>query len=150
MRTFHGIAELEEAVGTHLGYSSWHSVTQAQVDAFAAATGDYQWIHVDPEQAAAGPFGATIAHGYLTLSLVPMLSREVYAVDGVQMGVNYGADRLRFPAAVPTGARVRAGVELIAVKPTRTGYQVATRVTIACEGSERPACVVDALALLVP
>ncbi|MGV9871004.1 MaoC family dehydratase, partial [Rhodococcus koreensis] len=91
MRILNGIAELEQVVGTHLGYSGWHTVTQQQVDLFAEATGDHQWIHVDAEKANDGPFGGTIAHGYLTLSLVPMLSWEVYKVDGVRMGVNYGA-----------------------------------------------------------
>lgn len=150
MRVFDGIAELEQAVGTHLGYSEWHTIDQARIDAFADATGDHQWIHVDPARAADGPFGSTIAHGFLTLSLLPMLTAEVYQVQGVKMGINYGADKLRFPSAVPVGAKVRAGIELMAVTPNALGYQVATRVTIEREGGDKPACVIDILAVVVP
>jgi acyl dehydratase len=150
MRVFDGIADLEKAVGTHLGHSEWHTVDQDQIDAFAAATGDHQWIHVDPAKAAEGPFGSTVAHGFLTLSLVPMLTWQVYKVEGVTMGVNYGADKLRFPSPVPVGSRVRAGVELTSVTPNKLGYQVATRVTIERNGGDKPACVVDMLAVVVP
>jgi acyl dehydratase len=150
MRVFDGVAELEEAVGTHLGHSEWHTVNQDQIDAFAAATGDHQWIHVDPAKAAEGPFGSTVAHGFLTLSLLPMLTWQVYKVEGVKMGVNYGADKLRFPSPVPVGSRVRAGVELTSVTPNKLGYQVATRVTIELDGSDKPACVADMLAVVVP
>ncbi|GAA3649905.1 MaoC family dehydratase [Nocardioides ginsengisoli] len=150
MRIFDGIGELEAAVGTHLGHSEWHAVPQSQIDAFADATGDHQWIHVDPERAADGPFGTTIAHGYLTLSLLPLLVAEVYRLDGVKMAVNYGADKLRFPSPVPVGSRVRAGVELTGVKQIALGYQVATRVTIERDGGDKPACVVDMLAVVVP
>lgn len=150
MKIFNGIAELEKAVGTHLGFSDWHEVTQEQVNMFADATGDHQWIHIDTEKAAQGPFGATVAHGFLTLSLLPMLAAEVYSVEGVKMGVNYGADKLRFPSPVPVGSRVRAGVELNGVTPNSLGYQVATRVTIEREGGDKPACVVDMLAVVVP
>ncbi|WGY02867.1 MaoC family dehydratase [Nocardioides sp. QY071] len=149
MRTFNGIAELEAAVGTHVGHSEWHTITQAQIDAFATATGDHQWIHVDPERAAQGPFGSTIAHGYLTLSLVPMLVWEVYAIEGVRMGVNYGADKLRFPAPVPVDSRVRAGVELLSVTPGGGGHQVRSRVTVEREGGEKPVCVVDTVSVVV-
>jgi acyl dehydratase len=150
MRVFDGVAELEEAVGTHLGHSEWHTVNQDQIDAFAAATGDHQWIHVDPAKAAEGPFGSTVAHGFLTLSLLPMLTWQVYKVEGVKMGVNYGADKLRFPSPVPVGSRVRAGVELTSVTPNKLGYQIATRVTIELDGSDKPACVADMLAVVVP
>jgi len=150
MRVFDGVAELEEAVGTHLGHSEWHTVNQDQIDAFAAATGDHQWIHIDPAKAAEGPFGSTVAHGFLTLSLLPMLTWQVYKVEGVKMGVNYGADKLRFPSPVPVGSRVRAGVELTSVTPNKLGYQVATRVTIELDGSDKPACVADMLAVVVP
>lgn len=150
MRVFNGVAELEQAVGEHLGHSEWHTITQEQIDAFAGATGDHQWIHVDPEKAAQGPFGTTIAHGFLTLSLLPMLTWQVYKVEGVSAGLNYGADKLRFPSPVPVGSRVRAGVELTAVTPNALGYQVATRVTIETEGGGKPACVVDMLAVVVP
>ncbi len=150
MRTFHGLDELRAAVGTHLGYSDWHTVTQDQVDLFAEATGDHQWIHTDPERAASGPFGGTIAHGYLTLSLVPMLSWEVYAVEGLTMGVNYGSDKVRFPAPVPVGARVRAGVELLALEAGGGGEQLRSRVTVEVEGGAKPACVAEVLSVLVP
>lgn len=149
MRIFHGIAELEAALGAHLGYSDWHTITQEQVNLFADATGDHQWIHVDPERAAAGPFGAPIAHGYLTLSLLPMLVGEVYRVDGLRMGINYGSDKVRFPAVVPVGSRVRAGVELVALAPSSAGTRVTARVTIEIEGGEKPACVAEALSVLV-
>ncbi|MFC7505766.1 MaoC family dehydratase [Nocardioides sp. CPCC 206347] len=150
MRVFNGIAELEKAVGTHLGHSEWHTVDQEQIDAFAAATGDHQWIHVDPVRAAEGPFGATVAHGFLTLSLLPILTWQVYEVQGVKMIVNYGADKLRFPSAVPVGSRLRAGVELNAVTPIAVGHQVALRVTIEREGGDKPACVADMLAVVMP
>jgi acyl dehydratase len=150
MRVFDGIADLEKAVGTHLGHSEWHTVNQDQIDAFAAATGDHQWIHVDPAKAAEGPFGSTVAHGFLTLSLVPMLTWQVYKVEGVKMAVNYGADKLRFPSPVPVGSRVRAAVELTSVTPNKLGYQVGTRVTIELDGSDKPACVADMLAVVVP
>ncbi|GCD88146.1 MaoC family dehydratase [Nocardioides sp. LS1] len=150
MRTFDGIPALEAAVGEHLGYSEWHTITQEQIDTFATCTGDHQWIHIDPVEAAKGPFGTTIAHGYFTLSLVPMLSWEVYDVQGIGMGVNYGANKLRFPAPVPVDSRVRAGVELLEVTPGGGGYQVVTRVTIERDGGEKPACVVDTVSILVP
>ena len=150
MKVFHGIQQLEQAVGTHLGYSEWHAVEQDQINLFADATGDHQWIHVDADRARKGPFGATVAHGFLTLSLVPMLTAQVYRVEGVKMGVNYGADKLRFPAPVPVGSKVRAGVELIRVEPSSLGVQVATRVTIEREGGDKPVCVVDMLAVVVP
>ncbi|HQR79658.1 MAG TPA: MaoC family dehydratase [Actinomycetota bacterium] len=149
MRTFHGLEEVAAAVGSHLGYGSWQEVTQSQIDLFAEATGDHQWIHVDPERAAAGPFGATIAHGFLTLSLVPLLSHEVYRIEDVAMAVNYGCNKVRFPAPVRVGARVRAGVELLSVTPVAMGSQVTTRVTVELEGSDKPACVVDLVALVV-
>src|SRR5689334_794307 len=112
MRVFANLAELATAKGEHLGYSDWHTVTQEQIDQFADATGDHQWIHVDTEKAAAGPFGTTIAHGYLTLSLLPVLLKDVYRVDGIRMGINYGSNKIRYPATVPVGSRIRAGVEL--------------------------------------
>ncbi|MEU8899218.1 MaoC family dehydratase [Nocardia sp. NPDC048505] len=149
MRSFDGIAELEQAAGTHLGYSEWHTITQEQVNLFAEATGDHQWIHVDPVRAAEGPFGTTIAHGYLTLSLLPMLVAEVYRIDGLKMAVNYGSDKVRFPAAVPVGSRVRAGVELLAIERKSAGAQVSTRVTIEIEGGAKPACVAQPIAVLM-
>ena len=149
MRVFSGLDDLTAAVGSHLGFSQWHEVTQPQVDLFADATGDHQWIHVDPERAAQGPFGTTIAHGFLTLSLAPMLSAEVYRLDGVAMGVNYGCNRVRFPAPVKVGTRVRGGVELLSVEPASMGRQVTTRITVEVEDSDKPACVVELVALFV-
>ena len=148
MRTFDDAVALAEAVGTHLGYSEWHTVTQAQIDAFAHATGDHQWIHVDPIRASKGPFGTTVAHGYLTLSLVPILIWQVYEVRGVEMGVNYGAEKLRFPAPVPVDSRVRAGVDLLSVVPMGSGHKVNTLVTIEREGGDKPVCVVETVSLL--
>ncbi|MQA63188.1 MAG: dehydratase [Actinophytocola sp.] len=150
MQVFNGLDEVEKAVGTHLGYSDWHTVTQQQIDLFAEATGDHQWIHVDPEKAAQGPFGTTIAHGYLTLSLVPKLVWQVYRVDGLKMGVNYGANKVRFPAPVPVGSRVRAGVELLELTHGKAGAQVTSRVTIELEGGDKPACVVETVSVMVP
>jgi acyl dehydratase len=150
VKVFNGIAELEKAVGTHLGYSDWHQVTQQQIDTFAEATGDHQWIHVDPEKAAQGPFGGTIAHGYLTLSLVPMLVWQIYKVEGIKMGVNYGANKLRFPSPVPVDSRVRAGVELVSLTEGGGGYQLTAKVTVEREGGDKPACVVETVSVLVP
>lgn len=149
MRVFNDVAELEAAVGTHLGYSDWHTITQEQINGFAEHTGDDQWIHVDPERATEGPFGGTIAHGYLTLSLVPKFLWQIYQVEGVKLGVNYGADKLRFPSPVPAGSRVRAGVELVSVTPGEGTYRVVTRVKIEREGGDKPACVVDTVSVMV-
>ena len=150
MHVFNGIAEVHEAVGSHLGYSQWHEITQERVNTFADATGDHQWIHVDPKRSASGPFGGTIAHGFLTLSLLPQLAAEVYSIEGVSMGVNYGCNKVRFPAPTPVGSRVRAGVELVSVDDSSTGHLVTARVTIEIEGSDKPACVVESLAVVVP
>lgn len=143
MRTFDSIAALARAAGEHLGHSEWHTVTQEQVSAFADATGDHQWIHVDPQRAAAGPFGTTIAHGYLMLSLIPMLASEVYRVDGVRMGVNYGLNRVRFPAPLPTGSRVRAGIRLVSVEQIEGGVHLLGEVTIERDGGDKPCCVAE-------
>ena len=148
MHRFDGVDDLEAAVGRHLGRSDWHRVTQLEIDLFADATGDHQWIHVDPQRAQDGPFGTTIAHGYLTLSLIPRLVGQVYTVQGVPMAVNYGSDKVRFPAPVPVGSRVRAGVELLGVRRGPAGTYVTTRVTVELEGSPKPACVADVISLL--
>jgi acyl dehydratase len=146
--------ELTAAVGEHLGYSDWVRIDQARIDAFADATGDHQWIHVDPERAATdGPFGSTIAHGYLTLSLLPVLVSSVVEYDGWPIKVNYGSDKVRFPQAVPVGSRVRAGLELAAVTEVRAGIQVTMRsvVEIASPTGEmlpKPALVAETLTLL--
>jgi acyl dehydratase len=141
MRVFTGLPDLRAAKGTRLGVSDWSTVDQSQVDLFAEATHDHQWIHVDPARAADGPFGTTIAHGFLTLSLLPELVKQVYAVEGVAMGVNYGVDRLRFTAPVRVGSRVRAVVELEDVVDVAGGVQLTLGVTVELEGSERPALV---------
>ena len=144
-------ADLKRAIGQTLGHSAWLEVTQERVDGFADATDDHQWIHVDPERARKGPFGACIAHGYLTLSLVNRFLPEIVEVRGISMGVNYGADRIRFPAPVPVGSRIRGGAELVEVEDTRDGaVQAKIRVTVEIEGSERPACVVDTISRYYP
>jgi acyl dehydratase len=150
MRRFADLDELRAAAGTHLGYSDWMEIDQDRVNQFAEATGDHQWIHVDTERAAAGPFGTTIAHGYLVLALVPMIAQQVYTVEGIRMALNYGLNRVRFPAPVPTGSRLRGGLELLTVEPVQDGYQVACRVSIEREGGAKPCCVADTLARLYP
>jgi acyl dehydratase len=150
-RVFASPAELEGAVGRHLGRSEWLEITQERIDRFAEATGDRQWIHVDPERAKRGPFGRTIAHGYLTQSLVNYFLPQILEVRGVAMGINYGADRLRFPAPVPVGSRLRGSAELLEVERTRDGaFQAKIRVTVELEGSERPACVIDTISRYYP
>lgn len=149
MRVLNGLEELRAAVGEHLGYSDWVEIDQQRIDLFADATGDHQWIHVDPEKAKAGPFGSTIAHGYLTLSLIPMLVWQIYTVEGTKMGVNYGCNKVRFPSPVPVGSRVRAGVELVSVEPGSGGQQVVAKVTIEREGADRPACVAETVSVVV-
>jgi acyl dehydratase len=144
MRTFASPDELRNAVGEHLGYSDWHAVDQDRINRFADATGDHQWIHVNPEMAKAGPFGTTIAHGYLTLSLIPWLMGEVVRYEGVRMGVNYGCNKVRFPAPVPVDSRVRAGAELVECQDVGGGaLQLVTRVSITVEGQEKPSCVAE-------
>ncbi len=149
MRTFSGLDEFEKEVGTHLGHSDWHVITQEQVDLFAEATGDHQWIHTDPERAASGPFGTTIAHGYLTLSLVPTLVREIYRIESLRMGVNYGSNKVRFPSPVPVGSKIRAGAELLELKRNPQGAQSTIRVTIEREAGDKPACIAEIVSVLV-
>ena len=139
------LASLAGKVGQVLGTSDWLTIAQPRIDAFAAATEDLQWIHVDPERAAAGPFGATVAHGFLTLSLVPALSEQAFAIDDVRMGINYGLDRVRFPAPVRVGSRVRGHFELTAYEPLDGGAQLAIRCTVELEGSDKPACVAESV-----
>lgn len=144
--TFHGIDEVRAAVGRHLGYSDWVTVTQEQVDTFADATGDHQWIHVDPERARAeSPFGGPIAHGYLTLSLTNLFLPQVVDVQGVSLGVNRGTGKVRFPAPVPVGSRLRAGVELTEVQDVAGGIDTTMVITVEREGSDKPVCVVESL-----
>ena len=136
-----GIDGLKAKVGEHLGYSEWRDITQEQVNLFADATGDHQWIHVDPERAKAGPFGGPIAHGYLTLSLAPALLPEILRVEGISMGVNYGCNKVRFPSPVPVGARVRLGATLAGVDDVAGGAQVTMDLTFEVEGAPKPSCV---------
>ena len=143
--TIDGIDGLKALVSEHLGYSEWHEVTQEQINLFADATGDHQWIHVDIERAKAGPFGGPIAHGYLTLSLAPTLLEQILHVTGLTMAVNYGLNKLRFPAPVPVGAIVRAGVSLSSVEDVAGGVQCALAATFEVEGSDKPACVAEIL-----
>jgi acyl dehydratase len=136
-----GIEELNPLVGTHLGYSDYHTVSQEQVNLFADATGDHQWIHTDPVKAAAGPFGQTIAHGYLTLSLLPVLLASVLRVEGVGMGVNYGTNKVRFTSPVLVGSQIRAGASLASVEEIKGGAQVALDVTVEMKDAAKPSCV---------
>jgi acyl dehydratase len=132
--------------GTEFGPSSWIAIPQQTIDAFAEATGDHQWIHVDPEQAAAGPFGTTIGHGYLTLSLLPVMSYEVVPRQGDGMAVNYGLNKVRFPAPLPVGSKVRMRAELASVEDIPGGIQITTKATFEREGGEKPVCVAESLA----
>jgi acyl dehydratase len=145
MTDFASIDQLKGAVGSHLGYSDWLPITQERIDAFADATDDHQWIHVDPERASSGPFGTTIAHGYLTLSLAVRFVDEIFSVAGVAMGINYGTNRVRFVSPVPVGARLRAGGHLAAVDEFPGGVQATIDLTFEVEGSEKPACVAQVL-----
>jgi acyl dehydratase len=145
------VASLEDLVGAELGPSSWIDVTQERIDAFAKATDDHQWIHVDPERAAAGPFGTTIAHGYLTLSLVVSMLSELLPPEGAggQLVVNYGVDRVRFPAPVPSGSRVRGHFRVAAYEETPAGGRASLEATIDCEGVAKPVCVAQLVVLTV-
>jgi acyl dehydratase len=142
----HGVDGIRAAVGQHFGYSEWLEITQDRVDQFAEATGDFQWIHVDVDRAQReSPFGGPIAHGYLTMSLSNMLAPTVVQTDGFSMGINYGADRVRFPAPVPVGSRIRAGVELVDATEVDGGIQTKMLITMEVEGSGKPACVIESL-----
>lgn len=143
-------ADLLQAVGQNLGNSDWEEIDQRRIDLFAEATGDHQWIHVDPEKAAEGPFGKTIAHGYLTLSLANLFLPQIMEVRNTSMGVNYGCEKVRFPAAVPVGSKVRGSGEVISAEEVKGGVQVVVRMTIEIEGGERPACVIDTISRFFP
>jgi acyl dehydratase len=145
MLTMTRIDELTERAGTELGASDWVAVTQEAVDAFAAATGDHQWIHTDPERAADSPFGGTIAHGYYTLALAPRLLADVLPLDGFAIAVNYGLDRLRFPAPLPTGEQVRMRVRLDAVEPVPGGAALSLTLTFERAAGGKPVCVANAV-----
>ena len=145
MKNYPQLADLQALVGQPLGTSDWITVDQPRIDAFADATLDHQWIHVDPERAAQGPFGTTIAHGFLTLSLLPAFFASAFDIGDVRMGVNYGLNRVRFTAPVPVGSRLRASFRLLAYEPLDGGAQLVTEVTVEREGAERPACVAEAV-----
>ncbi|WP_329548594.1 MaoC family dehydratase [Streptomyces sp. NBC_01356] len=144
-RIFKSADELKSGVGEQLGHSDWLEIDQKRIDLFADATGDHQWIHVDPEKAATGPFGTTIAHGYLTLSLLPALVPQVMRVEGMKMGVNYGTNKVRFPAPVPVGSRLRATAVLTEVTEAGGGVQVTATVTVEREGGDKPVCVAESV-----
>ena len=150
MRVFRSLDELTAAVGEEIGPTEWMTVTQERVDTFAEATGDHQWIHVDPERAEAGPFGGTIAHGYLTLSLVPWVAGELFdlATDGAKL--NYGVNKVRFPHPVPVGSRIRGTVTIADVSDVPAGKQLLTRYVIEIEDVAKPACVAETVVLLLP
>ncbi len=146
MRTFETIAELQPLVGQDIATSEWITVTQERIQLFADATNDHQWIHLDAERAKAGPFKTTIAHGFFTLSLLPEMSASAFEVRGTRMGVNYGLNKVRFPAPVPSGSRLRGHFKLLAYEPLDGGAQLTTQVTMEREGSDKPVCIAESLA----
>lgn len=145
MRIFQGLEELSSAAGTDLGYTEWVTIDQARVNLFADATGDHQWIHVDPDRSATGPFGGTIAHGLLTLSLLPVLLQELYRVDNVTMAVNYGFNKVRFPRPVPVGSTLRASAVIREVTQMDGAVQAVLVTTIEVNGFSKPACVIESI-----
>ncbi|MFJ9041308.1 MaoC family dehydratase [Streptomyces sp. NPDC102406] len=144
-RVFKDVDALKAAVGEQLGHTDWVTIEQERIDRFAEATGDHQWIHVDPERAKEGPFGTTIAHGYLTLSLLPLFGPQLIAVEGVKMGVNYGTNKVRFPAPVPVGSRLRATAAITSVEDVPGGAQVSVAFTVEREGGDKPVCVAESV-----
>ena len=146
MLTITGLDELKAKVGEEIGVSDWHEVTQDAIDEFARVTGDDQWIHIDTERAKETPFGGTIAHGYYTLSLGPMFAYRMFSVQGFAFGVNYGANRVRFPAPLPVGSRVRMRATLAGVQDIPGGAQFTVTQTFECEGGDKPVCVAEVLA----
>ncbi len=151
MKTFDSLADLAACVGQEVAISDWVTITQEQVNRFADATGDHQWIHVDPERARQGPFGAPIAHGFLTLSMLPRFFEASFEVRGVRMGVNYGLNKVRFTAPVPVGSRLRARMTLQAAEPVAgDGMQMTWQVHVEREGADKPVCVAESLARYFP
>ena len=146
MKTYQKLSELQALIGRALGTSEWLNVDQARIDQFAAVTGDDQWIHVDPVRAAAGPFGATVAHGHLTLSLLPVMVRTAFKLGDVRMTINYGLNRVRFPAPVPVGSRLRGHFKLLTFETITGGAQVVVEVTTEREGHPKPVCVAESVA----
>ncbi|TQJ38522.1 acyl dehydratase [Arthrobacter sp. SLBN-112] len=148
MRIFKDAAELAGMTGQEIGVSGWHCLDQAQIQAFADATLDQQWIHTDPERAAGGPFGATVAHGYLSLSMLPYLAGQVYRVEGASMIINYGLNKVRFPAPARANSRIRDRLTLASVSETANGRQLQFHHVIELEGSQKPACIAETVSLL--
>ena len=146
MRSFENITDLQAQVSQNVGISDWITVTQERIQLFADATGDHQWIHLDPERAAKGPFGTTIAHGFLTLSLLPEMSASAFEVRNTRMGVNYGLGKVRFPAPVPSGSRLRGHFKLTKYEPLEGGAQITCEITMEREGSDKPVCVAESIA----
>jgi acyl dehydratase len=145
MRVFVSLAEFEAAAGEELGTTDWIEIDQERIDRFAEATGDHQWIHVDPERAATGPFGRTIAHGFLTLSMLPVVMGSLYRVDGVRMAVNYGLEKVRFPAPVPVGSKIRGSARIDATQALDGAVQGVITTTMEADGADRPVCVVQSI-----
>lgn len=145
MKTFATVAELQHKIGEELGVSDWIEVTQERIQQFADATGDHQWIHLDAERAKAGPFGTTIAHGFLTLSLLPEMSAKAFAVSDTRMGVNYGLNRVRFPAPVPSGSRLRGRFKLLKFEAIEGGAQMTVEAKMEREGSDKPVCIAESV-----
>ena len=151
MKTFQTLAELADCVGQEVAISDWLTITQQQINLFAEATGDHQWIHVDPEKAAKGPFGGPIAHGFLTLSLIPKFFESSFEIIGSRMGVNYGLNKVRFTSPVPVGSRLRARMKLLATQPIdNDGVQMTWEVTVEREGFDKPVCVAESLVRRYP
>jgi len=151
MKTFQTLSDLAACTGLEVAVSDWLTITQQQVNLFAEATGDHQWIHVDPEKAAAGPFGTTIAHGFLTLSLLPKFFESSMEIIDCRMGVNYGLNKVRFTAPVPVGSRLRARMTLLSAEPIEgNGLQMAWNVTVEREGADKPVCVAESLVRRYP
>jgi acyl dehydratase len=146
MNTYQKLSELRALMGENLGTSDWFHIDQARIDQFAAVTGDDQWIHVDPVRAAPGPFGSTVAHGHLTLSLIPVMVRTAFKVADVRMTVNYGLNRVRFPAPVPVGSRLRGHFKLMTFETITGGAQIVVEVTTEREGHSKPVCVAESVA----
>jgi acyl dehydratase len=145
MRSFETIAEFKDLVGQEIGVSDWITVTQERIQLFADATNDHQWIHLDAERAKAGPFGTTIAHGFLTLSLLPEMAASAFGVRETRMGVNYGLNKVRFPAPVPSGSRLRGRFKLVGYEPLEGGAQLTVQVTMEREGSDKPVCIAESI-----
>ncbi|NRQ48776.1 MaoC family dehydratase [Aeromicrobium stalagmiti] len=142
-RVFESLEAFKAAAGEQLGTSEWVTITQEQINTFADATGDHQWIHVDPERAATGPFGGTIAHGYLTLSLLPAFASQIYDIQGLAFGMNYGANKVRFPSPVPVDSRLRATATLVETKDIAIGTQGIVSFVIEREGADKPVCIAE-------